>query len=133
MSQVTQPRITLPSMVRTRRSVWLGALLVLVAGAAVVLILALGTESSENVAPGGAQPSPRTHGGLEESHVAAAVGSRPATGADEATVASSIASTEPQVSSGPDESRIAAAVGASSQPSSSGPDESRIAAAISGR
>ena len=135
MSQVTQPRISLPTHVRPRRTVWLGALLALTAGAAVVLILALGNEPAE-VSPSveaQAQPSLRSDGGPEESSVAANVGSRPAVSPNEAQIAASIAGTTPEVSTGPDESRIAAAVGGSSSERSGGPDESRIAASISGR
>lgn len=117
MSQVTQPSISLTTRVRSpRRTAWLAALLALVVVvAAVVLILALDGESSDNGARAGvqAQSALRPDGGPEETTVAAAVGSRPAPI--------------------PDESRIAAAVGASTPKVSSGPDESRVAAAISGR
>lgn len=135
MSQVTQPRISLPPLTRPTRAVWLGALLALAAGAAVVLILALGHDSSDNTVPARAQaqPSLRSDGGPEETGVAAAVGSRPVVSPDEAQIAASIASTTPEASNGPDESRTAAAVGGTSAQSPSAPDESRIAAAISGR
>jgi hypothetical protein len=113
MSQLSQPTISLPTHARPRRAVWLAALLALAAGATVVLILALGSDSSVNVAPISAQSSVRSDGGPEESAVAAAIGSHPAVG--------------------PDESRVAAAVGRGSSQSSTGPDESRTAASISGR
>jgi len=120
---------------RPRRTVWLGALLALAAGAAIVLTLALGNDSSQNATPVSVQakPSLRSDGGPEESSVAAVVGSRPAVSPDEAQIAASIAGTTPDASTGPDESRIAAAVGGTSPQSPSAPDESQIAASISGR
>ena len=135
MSQVTQPRISLPPLMRPTRTVWLGALLALAAGAAVMLILALGHDSSNNTVPtrAQAQPSLRSDGGPEETGVAAAVGSRAAISPDEAQIATSIAGTTPDASNGPDESRTGAAVGGTSSQSPSTPDESRIAASISGR
>ena len=133
MSQVTQPRISLPIGMRSGRTVLLGALLALAASAAVVLILTLGNESSDTTAVSAQAPALRSDGGPEETGVAAAVKSRPAPGPDESRIAASIGTSSPQVSSGPDESRIAASVGGSSSPGSSGPDESRTAASISGR
>ncbi len=122
MSQVTQPRTSLPSLARPRRTVWLAALLALAAGAAVVFILTLGGESSDNAAPvsAQAQPSLRSDGGPEETSVATAVGSRPALGPDESRIAAAVGGSSTQVSSGPDESRIAEAVGATSSQSPSG-------------
>ena len=138
MSQVTQPTVPLTTHVRpSGRTVWLGALLALTAIAAVVLVLALNGESPKTDSAGTAdvkaQPSARTDGGPEESHVAASVGSRSTAGPDEARIAGSIGSATPEVSSGPDESSIANTVGGSSSPSPSSPDESRTAASISGR
>src|SRR4051794_32227898 len=135
MSQVTQPKVSLPPLVRPRRIVWLGALLALAVGAALMLIVALGHDTADNTVPAGAQaqPSLRSDGGPEETAVAAAVGSRPAVGPNEAQVAASIAGAAPEASSGPDESPTAAAVGGTSSESASAPDESGIAASISGR
>jgi hypothetical protein len=134
MSQVTHPRISLPTHVRTGRTVLLGALLALAASTAVVLILALGNESPDTAAPVSAQaePSLRSDGGPEETSVAAAVGQR-AIGPDEAGIAASIGGTSPKAATGPDESRTAAAVGGNTAPGPSGPDESHTAASISGR
>jgi hypothetical protein len=90
MSQVTQPRIS----IQPTRVAVVGAALAIVALAAVVLIIALSTGSSDNAKPAtvGAQPSLRSDGGPEETSVATAAGSG-------------------QVSSGPDESAVAAAIG----------------------
>lgn len=112
MSQVTHPRISVPALVRPRRMVWLGALLALAVGAAVVLILALGNQSSDHATPVnvGAQASLRSDGGPEETAVATAVGSRPEVAPDESRVAASIGAGSPQVSSTPDESAIAASI-----------------------
>ncbi|MGH2919770.1 MAG: hypothetical protein ACRDLS_14405 [Solirubrobacteraceae bacterium] len=52
MSQVTQPRISIPTKVRSPRTAWLGALLALAACAAVVLVLVLSNESTDNAASG---------------------------------------------------------------------------------
>ena len=135
MSQVTHPRISLPTRVRTGRTVLLGALLALAASAAVVLILALGNESPDTAAPvsARAEPSLRSDGGPEETSVAAAVGQRAAIGPNEAGIAASIGGTSPKAATGPDESRTAAAVGGNTAPGPSGPDESHTAASISGR
>lgn len=132
MSQVTHPRISVPALARPRRTVWLGALLALAAGAAVVLILALDNQSSEHAATvgAGAQPSLRADGGPEETAVATAVGSHPVAGPDESRVAASLGTGSPRVSSAPDESRIAGSIGAGSRQVSNPPDESRIAASV---
>ena len=94
MSQVTQPGISLPTHLPRRGTVWLAALLALVAAAAVTLVLvfALGGDSSQDSSSLGAQaqPSLRAGGGPEESGVAAALGSRPAGGPDESSTAASI-------------------------------------------
>jgi hypothetical protein len=92
MSQVTQPTISLPTHARPRRVVWLGALLALAAGAAVVLVLALGSESPDNAAPvaAQAQPSLRSDSGPEETSVATAVGSQPVLGPDESRTATAV-------------------------------------------
>ena len=115
MSQLTHPRISVPTLTRPRHTAWLGALLALAATTAIVLILALGNESSDTATPVSvqAQPSVRSDGGPEETSIAASVGTRPAVR--------------------PDESRVAAAIGASSPQVASRPDESVTAASISGR
>jgi hypothetical protein len=93
MSQVTQPRIPISQQVRAHRAAVIAALLALGATIAVVLVLAIGQDSSttaEPVAPG-AQQSLRPDGGPEESGTAASVGSRSgATGPDESRTAASI-------------------------------------------
>jgi hypothetical protein len=110
MSQVTQPRISLPP----RTLAWIGAALAAVALAAVVLVLALSAGSSDDAQPAsvGAQPSLRSDGGPEESHVAVSAGSHQAIAApSESNIAASIATPGPSaVTSGPDESHTAAAI-----------------------
>jgi hypothetical protein len=111
MSQVTQPRISLP----TSRPAVIGAALAAVALAAVILVLALSSGSSDETQPAsvGAQPSLRSDGGPEESHVAVAAGSHQAIAApSESNIAASIATPGPSsAASGPDESHTAAAIG----------------------
>ena len=92
MSQVTHPRISLPTQLPRRSAALLTGLLALVAAAAVVLALALGGASSEDVSSVGAQAQPtlRADGGPEESGVAATLGSLPSGGPDESSTAASI-------------------------------------------
>ncbi len=92
MSQVTQPRISLPTHLPRRSTAWIAGLLALVAVATVALVLALGGDSSQDAGSLGAQaqPSLRAGGGPEESGVAATLGSRPAGGPDESSTAASI-------------------------------------------
>ena len=116
MSQVTQPRISLPT---SRPAVIGAALAAAIALAAVILVLALSSDSSDEAQPAsvGAQPSLRSDGGPEESRVAVSAGSHQAIAA-------------------PSESNIAASLAtpaASSAITSGGPDESHTAAAIAGR
>jgi hypothetical protein len=93
MSQVTHPRIPVSQQVRAHKAAVIAALLALGATIAVVLVLAIGQDSTstvESVAPG-AQQSLRPDGGPEESGIAASVGSRSgATGPDESRTAASI-------------------------------------------
>lgn len=107
MSQVTQSRSL--SQTRSRRAVLLGALIAAVA--AVVLAFAVGAGSSDDPhrVSDQSQPALRADGGPDESVVAAAAGSRPATSPDESHIASSIRTTDTS-SSKPDESRIAASI-----------------------
>jgi len=121
MSHFTHPHISSPIHL-SRRTAWLAALLTLAAAAAVVLVIAIGNDASQDAAPAAvqAQPSLRSGGGPEETGVAASVGSH--------------------VSAGPSESATAGAIGRGSSPygatssaSSGGPDEASTAASISGR
>jgi hypothetical protein len=99
MSQVTHPRIPLTEQVRSHRIVALAGLLAFAATVAVVLVLAIGGDSSGTQEPAAqqAQPSVRADGGPEESSVAASVGGadtqssqRPDGGPEESTTALSI-------------------------------------------
>ena len=92
MSQVTHPRISLPTQLPRRSAALLAGLLALVAAAAVALVLALSGGFSADASPGGAQAQPtlRADGGPEESGVAATLGSRPSGGPDESSTAASI-------------------------------------------
>jgi len=108
MSQLTHPTPALPQHVRSHRAAWLGAILVMTAIAAVVLILALGDAgSSQDVVPASSQVGVRADGGPEETGVAAAIGSRPVSRPDESTVAAAIGSPP---DSRPDESAVASAI-----------------------
>jgi hypothetical protein len=150
MSQLTQP-ISVKEQLRAHWVLALSALLALAATAAVVLVLAIEGGSSETTTVAQrSQPAVRADGGLDESAVAASVGSRMSPAPSESTIAAAVAgsvpssyweSAEPRSSyqpapaeaSSPDESRIAASVAngqASEQPR---PDEAGIAATISGR
>jgi hypothetical protein len=150
MSQLTQP-ISVKEQLRAHWVLALSALLALAATAAVVLVLAIEGGSSETTTVAQrSQPAVRSDGGLDESAVAASVGSRMSPAPSESTIAAAVAgsvpsgyweSAEPRSSyqpapaeaSSPDESRIAASVAngqASEQPR---PDEAGIAATISGR
>ena len=136
MSHLSHPRISSHFHV-SRRTMWLGALLALVATGAVVLILAIGNDSTDDATSVSApsQPSLRSDGGPEETGVAASVGSRPSTGPSESSIAAAVGAASVPVSStdtsGSSESRIASAVGGSPSQSSSGPDESSVAASLS--
>jgi hypothetical protein len=150
MSQLTQS-ISVKEQLRAHWVLALSALLALAATAAVVLVLAIEGGSSETTTVAQrSQPAVRSDGGLDESAVAASVGSRMSPAPSESTIAAAVAgsvpsgyweSAEPRSSyqpapaeaSSPDESRIAASVAngqASEQPR---PDEAGIAATISGR
>jgi hypothetical protein len=90
MTQVTQPRISLP----TPRPAVIGAALAAVALAAVILVLALSAGSKEDAQPAsvGAQPSLRSDGGPEETSVAVSAGSHQAIAApDESHTAAAVA------------------------------------------
>ena len=135
MSHLSHPRISSHFHV-SRRTMWLGALLALVATGAVVLILAIGNDSTDDATSVSApsQPSLRSDGGPEETGVAASVGSRPSTGPSESSIAAAVSAASVPVTStesGSSESRIASAVGGSPSQSSSGPDESSVAASLS--
>ena len=93
MSQVTHPRIPVSQQVRAHKAAVLATLLALGATIVVVLVLAIGQDSTTTAAPvaPGAQQSLRPDGGPEESGIAASVGSRSsATGPDESRTAASI-------------------------------------------
>ena len=120
MSQVTNPTLSARSQLRAHWVVALSALLALLATAAVVLVLAIddGSSGIGNSVGERQQPALRVDGGLDETAVAAAVGSQPAP------------------SAGPDESAVAASIGRTApapQDFSAGPDESTVASAVSGR
>lgn len=110
------PTLSVAAHVRAHRRIALAALLALFATAAVVLVLAAGDSASTDSVGDRPVSAVRADGGLEESAVAATIGSQPSVGR-------------------PDESGIAAAIGSSSKASlvPSRPDESAVAAAISGR
>ncbi len=136
MSQLSHPGISLPVHV-SRRFVVLGAMLALVATAAVVLILAIGNDSSTDGTAADAQNRPglRPGGGPEESGVAASVGSRPSAGPSESATASSLAGSAGTVDRGgvpgaADGHSLAVRERAAG---SGGPDESATAASVSGR
>lgn len=104
MSQVTQPRVSLPIHVRSHRTGGLGAVLIAAiaaVAAAVALVLALGKGPAR---------------GWARRPIAASVGGGSARG-----------------STAVDETRVAASIAAAPQQALSGPDESRTAASISGR
>ena len=117
MSHFTHPHIS-GHIHLSRRAAWLAALLALAVTGAVILVIAIGSDSSSNATSvdAQAQPSLRSDGGPEESRVAASVGSR--------------------ATAGPSESATAGAIGRGSSPygatQGSGPDESSTAAALSG-
>jgi hypothetical protein len=99
------------SQVRQHWILAASALFALLATTAVVLVLAIDSDSVATSATNSTgSPAVRTDGGPSESAVAASVGSRP--------------------SAGPDESRTAAAVGAASERRDDGPSESRVAATV---
>jgi hypothetical protein len=112
MSQIAHPAVQ--SQLRAHWVGVLSALLALLAAIAVSLVLTLddgGSGTTASVAKG--QAAVRSDGGLEESAVAASVGSQP--------------------SAGPDESRVAAAIGSSTGVPTGGPDETVTAAWIADR
>ena len=95
MSQLTHPPVSLTDRARAHRVALIAALLALAATTALVLVLAIGSDSEPTpdvVTP--AQQSVRPDGGPDESNVASAVGPRedsaPATRPDESNVASAI-------------------------------------------
>jgi hypothetical protein len=150
MSQLTQP-ISVKEQLRAHWVLALSALLALAATAAVVLVLAIEGGSSETTTVAQrSQPAVRSDGGLDESAVAASVGSRMSPAPSESTIAAAVAgsvpsgyweSAEPRSSyqpapaeaSSPDESRIAASVANGQALEQPRPDEAGIAATISGR
>jgi hypothetical protein len=105
MSQVTQPQLKLSDRARQHTKLAIAGLLAFCATVAVVLVLAIGDESSSESA---AAPATTEISHPNEGRTAAAVGNQP---------------------SGSSESNVASAVG--NQPS--GPDESQVANAISGQ
>jgi hypothetical protein len=111
MSQISQPTITLQDQIRAHWVVAVSALLALMAAAAVSLVLAIdSTPSQTSVSTAGHQPALRSDGGVEESAVAASIGSRPSAGPDEAQVASAVGTSTARPSGGPDESAVALSV-----------------------
>jgi len=120
MSQVTNPTLSARNQLRAHWVVGLSALLALLATAAVVLVLAIdgGSSGIGNSVVDSHQPALRVDGGLDETAIAAAVGSQPAP------------------SAGPDESAVAASISRTApvpQYRTGGPDESAVASAVSGR
>ena len=115
------PAVVLRSRYQQLRALLAVAMIAVVGLTAAVVVLALDedsatTGSATQVSAPSTASVARSDGGLEESAVAAAVGTQP-------TV------------SGPDEGNIAAAIGLGDEAStvSGGPDESAVASAISGR
>jgi hypothetical protein len=118
MSNISH-RTPLTTQIGEHRRIALAGLLALLATIAVVLVLAIGddsTSSSDATSLPAGSPVARADGGPEETGVAAAIAPKPAVTA-------------------PDESNVAAAVGAGrdSQSGPSRPDESVVANAISGQ
>ena len=115
MSHFTHPHISWPIHL-SRRATWLAALVALAVTGAVVLVIAIGSDSSSDTSSVGAQaqPSLRSGGGPEESGVAASVGSRATAGPSESATAAAVSagspSTDVTATGGPDESSTAAAL-----------------------
>ena len=134
MSQVTtQPRIPVPAQPGPTRAAWIGALLALTAAVVVALVIALGGDSDSPAVDTQVLPALRADGGPEESGVAAAITSRPASAPSESAAAAAIGAGAQQSAARPSETGVAAAVGAGSHEPAARPDESRIAAAVSAR
>lgn len=134
MSQVTtQPRVPIPAQPDPTRAAWIGALLALTAAVAAALVIAVGGDSDSPAVDAPVLPALRADGGPDESRVAAALGSRPASAPSESAVAAAIGAGAQQSVARPSESGVAAAVGAGSQEPVARPDESRVAAAVSAR
>ena len=110
MSFPTHPGVPLSGRIRAHRLIALAAVLALAATTAVLIAVAIGTNSTSSSAGYARVAAVRSDGGPEESGVAAAVSPRPS------------------VAASTDESRIAAAI--SPRPTVAATDESRIAAAI---
>lgn len=130
MSQISHPVVSLPTSQRSTRTALLGALLALLAGAAIVLVLTLDGDSSSTSSSviDQSQPAVRSDGGPNESAIAASIGTRPSVGPNEAGTAAAIGASTVRPESGPDESRSAAAVSQSApaSPVHAGSDEGRI-------
>src|SRR5215210_4792708 len=124
MSQLAHPIAA--TQLRFHLVAALAALAALVAAGAVVLVLTIDGGSTPP------QPQPFAKG-ANESHIAAAVGSRVTPPPDESRIASSVANGTPTQVSGPDESRIASSVAGGTPKQSTGPDESSIASSLSSR
>jgi hypothetical protein len=95
MSQFTHTRTPLGAVIRSHSTAVIAALIALVATTAVVLVLAVGDDSSTSPAPASVVPaaeSVRPDGGPEESNIASAVGGSSSSYShpDEAAVADAI-------------------------------------------
>ena len=138
LSHATQPTVSVPAPVRARRLVALSALLALLAVIAVALVLAIDAASPGTTASfAGRQPAPApidARASIDVEHrVPMAVGARLSAGLDESHVAASIGTSTARPTGGPDESAIGYSVSMRPVPAPTRPDESGVAAAVAGR
>ena len=133
MSQFSHPTSSIRTQVQAHRMVWFGAVLALLATAAVVMILAIDNDTSTSSVAEPVTPARASDG------YATAASSRSIAGQEvrpsESRIAASVGGAgEVRPTGGPDESSVAASLSKSpSQPRHAGPDEAATARAISGR
>lgn len=99
MSQLTHPAFPRSAQLKTHRLIALGALLALIAAAAIVLALAIDGNQSTSSTAEAPQSVARSDGGPEEAAVAAAVGTGTVAPHDESRIAAAIGSTPVEASS----------------------------------